>query len=74
MKISLAAMRANAELNQKHVAKAVGSHPATLRKWEKGIVSPTFDQTMKLCNLYGCTVDDLNFSTKSVIFDTEVRT
>ncbi len=65
MKVSLAAMRINAELNQRYVAKAVGVDPATLRKWEKRIVSPTFDQIMKLCNLYGCTVDDLNLSTKS---------
>lgn len=66
MKVSLAAMRTNAELNQGHVSKAVGVHSATLRKWEKGIVSPTFDQVIKLCNLYGCTVDDLNLSTKYV--------
>lgn len=72
MKVSLAAMRANAELDQGHAAKAAGVHPATLRKWEKRIVSPTFDQVMKLCNLYGCTVDDLNLSTKSVIFNSEV--
>ena len=65
MKVSLAAMRINAELNQKYVAKAVGVDPATLRTWEKKTVSPTFDQIMKLCNLYGCTVDDLNLSTKS---------
>lgn len=65
MKVSLAAMRINAELNQRFVAKAVGVDPSTLRKWEKRIVSPTFDQIMKLCNLYGCTVDDLNLSTKS---------
>jgi DNA-binding XRE family transcriptional regulator len=66
MKVSLSAMRINAELNQRHVAKTVGIHPATLRKWEKGIVSPTFDQVMKLCNLYECTVDDLILSTKEV--------
>ncbi len=65
MKVSLAAMRINAELNQKYVAKAVGVDPSTLRTWEKRTVSPTFDQIMKLCNLYGCTVDDLNLSTKS---------
>ena len=65
MKVSLAAMRINAELNQRCVAKAVGVDPSTLRKWEKRIVSPTFDQIMKLCKLYGCTVDDLNLSTKS---------
>ena len=65
MKVSLAAMRINAGLTQRYVAKAIWADPATLRKWEKGIASPTFDQVMKLCNLYGCTVDDLNLSTKS---------
>ena len=65
MRVSLAAMRANAEMNQNMVAKAVCVDVATLRKWEKRQTSPTYDQLMKLCEIYQCTLDDLNLSLKS---------
>lgn len=59
MKISLKAMRVNAKLNQKEVAKAIEIAPNTLVSWENGYTAPNAIQLSKLCHLYGCTMDDI---------------
>lgn len=59
MKVSIKALRVNANLNQKEAAKSLGIAPVTLIKWESNKTSPTVEQLVKMCNLYGCTVDDI---------------
>lgn len=59
MKISLKAMRVNAKLNQKEVAKAIGISPNTLVNWENSYTFPDVTQLSKLCFLYGCKMDDI---------------
>lgn len=59
MKVSLKAMRVNANLTQKEVAKAMGVSPNTLVHWENDHTSPDAIQLSKLCNLYGCKMDDI---------------
>lgn len=59
MKVSLKAMRVNANLNQKEVAKSIGVSPNTLVSWENDYTVPDAVQLSKLCSLYGCTMEDI---------------
>lgn len=59
MKVSLKAMRVNARLNQKEVAKSIGIAPNTLVSWENNYTSPDAVQLSQLCGLYGCGMDDI---------------
>lgn len=59
MKVSLKAMRVNAKLNQKEVAKTIGIAPNTLVSWENNHTAPDAIQLSKLCCLYGCGMDDI---------------
>lgn len=59
MKVSLKAMRVNAEMNQKEVARYIGISPATLVSWENNYTAPDALQLAKLCLLYGCNMDDI---------------
>lgn len=61
MKVSLKAARVNANLTMDEAAQKVGINEATLRKWEKGSTSPTVDRFRKLCEVYGCTTEDIFF-------------
>lgn len=59
MKVSLKAMRVNANLNQKQVAKELGIAPVTLISWEAHKTFPSVIQLNQLCKLYSCTIDDI---------------
>ena len=59
LKVSLKAMRVNAKLNQKEVAKSIGIAPNTLVSWENSYTAPDAIQLSKLCHLYGCAMDDI---------------
>lgn len=59
MKISLKAMRTNANLNQKEVAAIMNISPNTLVNWESNRTSPDAVQLSKLCSIYKCTMDDI---------------
>lgn len=65
MKVSLAAMRVNSKLTQKSVAKSLEIDASTLRSWEKGKTSPTYEQLDRLCSLYACTIADIYLPKKS---------
>ena len=47
-KISLAAARVNAGLDQTLAAVKLGVNVATLRNWEKGKTVPNYDQVSKI--------------------------
>ncbi len=59
MKITLKAMRVNAELTQAEAAKKVGVSKVTINSWENNKTYPNVVQLKKLCELYGCSVDDI---------------
>lgn len=65
MKVSLKAMRVNAELNQKQVAKALNVSPNTVVSWEMNKTYPDAFQLTQLCELYRCTTDDIFFAPKT---------
>lgn len=65
MKVSIKAMRVNAGLTQAEVANRVKINVATLISWENSKTYPTVEKLKELCKLYGCTIDDIFFTTKA---------
>ena len=63
-RISLAAARVNAGLNQSEVAKILHISPNTLVAWEKGNSEPSITQGMLLCELYNIPLSAINFLPK----------
>ena len=59
MKVSLKAMRVNAEMSQFEAAKALGVTKNTIFNWETYKTSPNANQLIRLCEIYGCTMDDI---------------
>ena len=59
MQVSLKAMRINARLTQEVVADGIGITKKTLQNWENGVSAPDAIQFARLCNLYGCSRDDI---------------
>jgi len=53
------ALRINAGLTQTKAAEQIGVTTVTLCKWESHTTFPTLDQLMKMCSIYGCTLDDI---------------
>lgn len=62
MKVSLKALRVNANLNQKQVSKIMEVSPSTLVSWENNYTAPDALQLSKLCSIYNCTMDDIFFA------------
>jgi DNA-binding XRE family transcriptional regulator len=65
MKISLKALRVNADLSQSDAAKAIGITKRTLQKWETSTTFPDARQILKICEVYGCTMSDIFFAEKA---------
>jgi DNA-binding XRE family transcriptional regulator len=61
MEMSLAALRVNAKLTQKKAASELGVCKKTLSDWETYKSFPNIIQLKNLCDLYGCTMDDVYF-------------
>ena len=59
MKVSLKAMRTNADITQQAAADAIGVTKRTIHSWETNKTYPTIKQLLSLCDLYGCVVDDI---------------
>lgn len=55
--ISLAAARINANMTQEEAAKAIGVSKWTIINWEKGRISPKYNQMVKLCEVYKMPLD-----------------
>ena len=62
MKITWAAARTNAGLNQREVCEAIDVGLNTLIDWEKYRKYPDVVQAEKLCKLYGCTLSDISIA------------
>ena len=63
-KITLAAARVNAGLDQKEAAAKLNISNTTLSKWERGEAYPTADKIPEICELYGVHYDNINFLPK----------
>ena len=62
-KISLRAYRVNAGLTIKEVADKIKVSEASIRRWEKDkdrLRGASIDDILKLCDLYGITLNDID--------------
>ena len=59
MKVKWEAARRNAGLSQREVCAHIGIGLNTIIEWEKYRRTPNVVQAKMLCNLYGCTIDDI---------------
>lgn len=64
-KISLAAARANAGLNQRQWAEIIGVDLSTITNWEKGKTEPSVTQLRKISELSGIPMDFIFVPQKS---------
>ena len=60
MKVSIKALRVNAELSQQEAADKIGVAPRTLQNWENGVTYPTAVQLVIICSVYNCTMADIS--------------
>ena len=60
-KMTLKALRVNANLTQEVAAEKIGVTQKTLSNWENGITYPNQKQIEKICTVYGTTYDCINF-------------
>ena len=61
MAISPKAARVHANLTQKEAAEKLGISRTTLQNYETMKSIPSIDVAKKMANLYGFTVDEINF-------------
>ena len=61
MKVSFKAARVNAKITQSDAAEKLGVAQSTLNRWENDGSVP-IQAVMKMCDLYGCTIDDFDLS------------
>lgn len=59
MKISLKALRVNADMNQAEAAKKLAVTEKTIQNWEAHRTFPSAGQLVSICRIYGCTLDDI---------------
>jgi transcriptional regulator with XRE-family HTH domain len=61
-KLTLAAWRVNAGFSQQMAAKALKISNRTLCKWENGKAFPKQPDIEKICALYNCSYDNIEFN------------
>ena len=59
MKITIEAARVNAGLTQSEAAQRANINKKTLGDYERGKRLPKVDVLNALCQIYGCTMDDI---------------
>ena len=59
MKVSLKALRVNADMTQDDAAEAIGVTKKTIQNWETYATSPTAIQLLRLCLVYHCDLGDI---------------
>ena len=65
-KISLAAARVNAGMEQKDAATRLGVTPPTLRSWERGDTLPDYQKVGEIESLYNYPKDFIFFGKRSL--------
>lgn len=58
-KLKLKELRQKTELNQGDIAPLLGISLSTYRKWEQGVARITLENAVKICEILGCTPNDL---------------
>ena len=61
MVIKMKAARVNANLSQQEAAEALGISRSTLQNYEKGKTIPRLSIAEKIANVYGVSVDDIDW-------------
>lgn len=61
MKVSFKAARVNAGITQADAAARLGVSQSTLVRWEADGSVP-IEAVLKMCNMYGCTIDDFSLN------------
>lgn len=61
LKVTLEALRVNAGLSQKDASKLLKVSTTTLCNWETGKTHPSTKKLDLICDVYGCTIDNINF-------------
>ena len=64
MSISVAAARVNAGMTQAEVAKALKISKNTYCNYENGVTAPTIFMAEEIAELFGMTLDQIDFSKK----------
>jgi len=59
MKVSIKALRVNADMTQEAAAKALDITVRTLQNWESYETFPTAQQLLKMCSIYNCELGDI---------------
>lgn len=59
---SLKGARIDAELSRKQVCEDLGIHENTLASYELYKTKPDINTALRLCELYGCGLDDIKWS------------
>ena len=59
MKVTIEAARVNAGLTQSEAALRANINKKTLSDYERGKRHPKVDMLNTLCQVYGCTIDDI---------------
>lgn len=65
MRISLAAARVNAKMNQREMAEYIGVDVSTITNWEKGKSEPSTSQLRKISEVSGIPMDYIFVSEQS---------
>ena len=65
IRISLAAARVNAKMNQREMAEFIGVDISTITNWEKGKSEPTTSQLRKISEVAGIPMDYIFVSEQS---------
>ena len=66
MKERLRALRGSLGLSQSELAKKIGCGLAAVQSWESGKITPKAEYGIKLCELYGVTLDYLYLGREAV--------
>lgn len=61
MQSTLKGARVSAEIMVKDVAKEMGVTNQTVYNWERGISEPSIKNLIKLCEMYGITLNDIKW-------------
>jgi len=61
LRLTLEAARRNKKLTQTKAAAEIGVSVSTLKNWEKNKSFPKQPQIERICEVYGCTYDNLIF-------------
>lgn len=60
-KLTIKLWRVSKSLSQTQCAEYVGVTTSTWHTWERGTSYPKIDKVFKICKLFNCKIEDINF-------------